>query len=334
MFRRDVYRRVLLPPESAAGAMPELVGETRWDPLTGHTARIVSGAAAQLAPAADDELARLAETTRQTCPFCPDRIDRVTPRFPPDIATHGRIRVGAAVVFPNLVAYAQHASVGIYGSDRHFIPLNEFTHALIADNIGAQVEFLRGATAADPAAQWTAISANHMLPSGSSLFHPHTQAIAHSAPTTMQRLLADCPRETFLDYLDAERHTAERWLAETTHISWLAAFAPIGPAEIRAFLPAINAAEQLTDEIIVELADGLRTAFLAYFELGYTSFNFALYGAPIAGYPLNLRLIARSPVSSYYRSDATNLERLHWEAAVDLAPEKFTQSATSFFAAL
>jgi hypothetical protein len=49
----------------------------------------------------------------------------------------------------------------------------------------------------------------------------------------------------------------------------------------------------------------------------------AIYGAPpgTAGYPLNLRLACRSNLRSFYRSDSTFLERLHWEGAVDLAPE-------------
>jgi galactose-1-phosphate uridylyltransferase len=34
---------------------------------------------------------------------------------------------------------------------------------------------------ADPAAWWVSINANHMLPSGSSIFHPHFQGGAHPA---------------------------------------------------------------------------------------------------------------------------------------------------------
>jgi hypothetical protein len=57
--------------------------------------------------------------------------------------------------------------------------------------------------------------------------------------------------------------------------------------------------------------------------MGFESFNLATYGAPpgTAGYPLNLRLACRSNLTPFYRSDSTFLERLHWEGAVDLAPE-------------
>ena len=77
-----------------------------------------------------------------------------------------------------------------------------------------------------------------MLPSGSSLFHPHLQGIVDSAPTTVQRLLADVPPHGSSAYLDAERRAGERWLGNTGRVEWLASFAPIAPAELRASSPA------------------------------------------------------------------------------------------------
>jgi galactose-1-phosphate uridylyltransferase len=82
-----------------------------------------------------------------------------------------------------------------------------------------------------------------------------------------------------------------------------------------------------------ELADGIAAALRLYDELGFSSFNMAINGAPPAtrGYPLNLRLVARSTLEPLYRSDATWLERLHWEAAVDVAPEALADAAGSRF---
>jgi MFS family permease len=64
-----------------------------------------------------------------------------------------------------------------------------------------------------------------------------------------------------------------------------------------------------------------------YAELGFQSFNLALYGAPpeTDGYPLNLRLVSRSNLDLLYRSDATWMERLHWEAATDIVPEELAR---------
>ena len=90
--------------------------------------------------------------------------------------------------------------------------------------------------AADPLSRWASINANHMLPSGSSLFHPHLQGIVDPEPTTIQRMLADVPVQRFADYLEAERRSGERYLGDTGRVEWLVSFAPIAPAELRAFV--------------------------------------------------------------------------------------------------
>jgi galactose-1-phosphate uridylyltransferase len=107
----------------------------------------------------------------------------------------------------------------------------------------------------------------------------------------------------------------------------VSSFAPIAPAELRAFVPGVCSPAELTGDLIAELARGLALALGGYAEMGFESFNFAIYGAPpgTEGYPLNLRLACRSNLKPYYRSDSTFLERLHWEGAVDVAPETVAQ---------
>jgi galactose-1-phosphate uridylyltransferase len=89
----------------------------------------------------------------------------------------------------------------------------------------------------------------------------------------------------------------------------------------------VSSPAELTGDLIAELAHGLALALGGYAEMGFESFNCAVYGAPpgTGGYPLNLRLACRSNLKPYYRSDSTFLERLHWEGAVDLAPETVAQ---------
>jgi len=205
----------------------------------------------------------------------------------------------------------------------HYLPVGEITRELLADNLATQVAFARAVMAAEPQSAWASINANHMLPSGSSLFHPHMQGIVDSHPTTMQRLLADVPAQRFDDYLAAERRIGERYLGSTGRIQWLVSFAPIAPAELRAFAAGVCSPADLDDDLVSELAHGLALALGGYAEMGLSSFNCAMYGAPpgTEGYPLNLRLACRSNLKPLYRSDSTFLERLHWEGAVDYAPE-------------
>src|SRR5207248_10251544 len=139
-------------------------------------------------------------------------------------------------LFPNLHAYSSHSCVSVYSPRLHYVPLGQMTERLVADNLLTQIAYARAVMESDPESQWASINANHMLPSGSSLFHPHLQGIVDSQPTTYQRLLADAPHDRFVAYLDVERHSGERYLGNTGNVEWLVSFAPIAPAELRAFV--------------------------------------------------------------------------------------------------
>jgi UDPglucose--hexose-1-phosphate uridylyltransferase len=316
---RELLTAEMVDP--GTGELTRTTIDVRVDPLTHHTSRILPERG--LMPANDFDLEAFARENEPRCPFCGERIIRLTPKLPEALYPTGRIARGQALLFPNLHAYSSHSSVSVYSPRLHYLPLEAITAELMADNISTQVEFAKAVMAADPESRWTSINANHMLPSGSSLFHPHLQGIVDSQPTTHQRLLADVPSQRFDAYLEAERRDGERHLGDTGHVEWLASFAPIAPAELRAFIRSASSTSELAESVIAELGHGLSLALGAYAEMGFESFNLATYSAPpgTKGYPLNLRLACRSNLSRFYRSDATFLERLHWEGAVDIAPE-------------
>jgi UDPglucose--hexose-1-phosphate uridylyltransferase len=322
-LRRELLTAEMITPDT--GEVVRTAIEVRFDPLTGHSSRILPERG--LMPPSDFDLEAFARQSQPSCPFCPERVDRLTPMLSAAIHPDGRIRRGAAVLFANLHAYSSHSSVSIYSPESHYLPLGQITPRLLADNLATQVAFAQAVMAAEPDSRWASVNANHMLPSGSSLFHPHTQGIVDSQPTTVQRMLADVAPERFEAYLDAERRGGERYLGDTGRVEWLASFAPIAPAELRAFAAGISSPAELDADLTGELADGLARALGAYAEMGYQSFNCAIYGAPpgTGGYPLNLRLACRSNLRPFYRSDSTFLERLHWEGAVDVTPESVAQ---------
>jgi galactose-1-phosphate uridylyltransferase len=332
LLRSETYEARSLPPGSSEPAPAVL--EIRWDPLTGHTTRLV-GSGGALMPASELDLRAVADQTATTCPFCGDRLEARTPRLLPEISQRGRIRRGEAVLFPNLLAYAKHAAVSVYSPGRHYLPLGDMTPELVADNLATQVAFVEAVQRHDGESRWASINANHMLPSGSSLFHPHMQGAVDPTPTTMQRLLADTPAQRFVDYLEAERREGRRYLGTTGSVEWLASFAPIAPAELRAFLPGRASPAELSPPLVQELAWGIATALGLYAEMGHESFNMAIYGAPpaTAGYPLNLRIGLRSNLKALYRSDSTYFERLHWEGAIDISPEELAELAGGRFGA-
>lgn len=330
-FRRErVETEIWVPTED--GYEPRRLGyEARWDPLTGQVAKLIP--TSRMTPASEFDLEAFGKETEGWCPFCGEKAEKLTPRFPETLYPDGRIRRGEALCFPNLAPYARHASVAIYGSARHYLPLERMTPRLVTDALAVQVEFAKAATGFDPAAPWVALSANHMLPSGSSLFHPHLQGSVDPYPTTFQRLLSEVPGERFGEYLKTERRLGERYLGSTGCVEWLTAFAPVGFHELRAFLPDFRSPEQLPADVVEELGAGLAVAFNLYAELGMQSFNLALYGAPPThgGYVLNLRLVSRSNLQPLYRSDATYFERVHWTALLDQTPEELAQRAADRF---
>ena len=318
-FERTRLIAEMIAPDTGELTRTEI--DVRVDPLTGHTSRILPNRGLMLPN--DFDLEAFARENQERCPFCPDRIEQLTPRLPPAIHPDGRIVQGEAALFPNLHAYSSHSCVSVYSPQLHYLPLARITERLMADNLSTQVEYAKAVMAADPDSRWSSINANHMLPSGSSLFHPHLQGIVDPSPTTLQRQLANVPAARFDDYLDTERRAGLRFLGNSGRVQWLVSFAPIAPAELRAFVPGIASPAELPDELVAELAHGLTNALGAYADMGFESFNLAMYGAPpgTVGYPLNLRIACRSNLKPLYRSDSTFLERLHWEAAIDLAPE-------------
>jgi UDPglucose--hexose-1-phosphate uridylyltransferase len=333
-FRTEITTRVIHDPRRGFEATASVV-ETRWDPLSGQTARLLRDVD-PLLPAADFDVAEVAARTRAGCPFCPDRIEAATPRFIGGGFGDGRIRVGRAVLFPNLLPYAAYSSVCVYAPDRHHLPLAEMTPALAADNLRAQVGFVRAASRADPvAAAWASINGNHLLPAGSSVFHPHTQGGCHPVPTNAQAQLVAVPPEWAEEYLTTERRSSERYIASTGRIDWVASFAPVGPGEVRGFSRGVGDLAALDDDVVVELAAGITGTMHTYAEIGVTSCNLAVYGAPpeTTGCRLLTRLVCRSPLAPFYRSDVTYLERLHAEAATDISPEDLAARARRHFAA-
>lgn len=307
--------------------------EVRWDPLTGYAARLVKGNSPLLAPPAFD-LEAFARETQTSCPFCGDRIERATPKLPPNICAEGRINRGQALLFPNLLTYTQYSAVAVYSPDLHYLPLHAMTPQVVADNLAAHVEYLKAVKRADGNAVWASINANHMLPSGSSLFHPHLQSSVDPLPSTFQQMLAAVPGDRFRAYLDSEQRTGERYIGSTGSIEWLASFAPMGFNEVRALIPGASSPGDLAEDRVDELGLGIATILNLYAELGFQSFNMALYGSPPTnrGYMLNLRMVCRSNLESPYRSDVTYFERLHWQAMVDTSPEVLAAKARPKFA--
>jgi UDPglucose--hexose-1-phosphate uridylyltransferase len=331
-LKRETYLSEILDPRLGFAPARTPV-EVRWDPLLGYSARLVRSLTPLLPPFSGD-LQPLAASTRAACPFCPERVMSATPRLLPAVHPAGRISRGAALLFPNLLTYAKHSSVSIYAAERHSLPLEGMTARLMADNLAAQVEWVRLMADHDPSAPWASVNANHLPPSGSSLFHPHLQGSVDPSPSTLQAQFAEVSRERLEEYAATERRLGERFIADTGRVFWLASFAPIGFHEVRALIPGHLSPGELDDALVEELGAGIAALVNLYAEMGQQSFNMALLGAPRDGRDtmLTLRMVCRANPTAVYRSDVMYSERLHWQAMVDTSPEELAERARARFA--
>ena len=334
---RDLHASV--PDLAAGGAWTRVRLRWRRDPLTGASARILTGV--KLQPDTRPDMTAL---TAQPvfCPFDAEHLEKATVPFPPDLVAEGRIRVGQAVVVPNIMAYATHSAVGIYDPARHFLDLDELTPALVGDALTAMVRHAHAVRRLDPAAGWSSVNGNYLPPAGASLVHPHLQSAHDACGLTGQRLLAERAgawRERHGSSYWAELTWLEgggpRWVGRTGRVAWLTPFAPTGFHEVWGVVDGAADLTELTEQDTGDLGLGLSRVLAAYRAWNLASFNFALIGGgPQArehGHQVVLKVLSRSNPEPVYRSDATYFERLHGEALIDLSPEEIAEGLRARF---
>ncbi len=321
-----------VPELTNPGNRIEVPLTVRVDPLLGHTSRIITGA--KLAPAQRSDLSVLTSDP-PFCPFCAHSIESATGTFPEEISTQGRIRRGAAVLVPNVMAYSEFSSVGLYDTTRHFLDLPDLTPTLVRDLLQALVEYTNGVHSLRP--MWSSINANHLPPSGSSLIHPHAQSAHDDVGTTVQRAIVqrsaawDGGRSYWQQLVEQERH-GPRWVGERGRVAILTPFAPVGFHEAWAIVQGCHAIADLSEQDCADLGEVLSRIFKAYYEFNLCSFNWAIYDGgpkPSERYWLLMRVVSRSNPDPAYRSDVTFFEKLHQEAMLDLTPEDLAEQLSS-----
>lgn len=297
----------------------------RVDPLTGHTSRLITGT--KLAPSKRPDLSRLTADP-PFCPFCADKLEQATGVFAPDIVPEGKIRRGNAAVVPNVMAYSEFSSVGLYDVNSHFRDLDQLDATTVGDLVAAMADYTRAVQRLRP--MWSSINANYLPPSGSSLAHPHAQSAHDDFGTTTQRNLVGRSdawagsAPYWQELVEAERD-GDRWVAQVGQACVLTPWAPVGFHEVWAVVPGTSDIADLTEHDCADLGTIMSGVFAAYHSLHLTSFNWALYGggpAPSGRYSLLLRIVSRSNAEPMYRSDVTFFERLHAEAMIDMTPEE------------
>ena len=327
-----------MPDLAAGGAWTRVLLRWRRDPLTGASARILTGV--KLQPPNRPDLAEL--TAKPAfCPFDIEYLETATVPFPAELTPEGRIRIGKAVVVPNIMAYATHSAVGIYDPTRHFLDLDDLTPSIVGDALAAMVRHARAVRRADPTALWSSINGNYLPPSGASLVHPHLQSAHDAYGLTGQRFLVEQSRTwkerrgSYWAALVDQEASGPRWVGHIGRVAWLTPFAPSGFHEVWAVVDGAADVTELTEEDTKALGQGLSQVLAAYRAWNLTSFNFGVVGGgPHAhedGHQVVLKVLSRSNPEPRYRSDATYFERLWGEALIDMSPEEVAEGVRTKF---
>lgn len=269
---------VMLNPQENM-AERRIPSEIRIDPLTGRTARICHFRELQWEL---PDLESLVEGTESTCPFCEDKVLKVTPCFPEGLVPEGRMQKGDMVLFPNLAPYDGLAAVATFGS-RHYIPMLEFTPELMASAFGFCQEFFRRVErSGHPESVYHMINWNYMPPSGSSVLHPHLQVFASSSAPNLMRTELEASKPYlerygtlyWEDLTAAERESGERYLGKIGRTHWMTAYAPMGVAgDVLAVVEDARCTLDLEAQDLEDMANGLARVMAGYHRMGLFSFN-------------------------------------------------------------
>ena len=313
--------------------------EIRWDPLTGKISRIFPFR--NLVLHRHDWTPFVEESKKRFCPFCPDVLETVTPKFTPDFAPEGRIKVGDAVAIPNLNPYEKYASVVVMSS-RHYIPMEEIDVKLMVDSMQASLIYLQKALSYDPAgAAYSSINWNYMPYSGGSLVHPHLQVLAGAEPCTFDKQLLDSSANYYQtehgnywsDLITAEKNNGDRYLGQTGGVHWVSAFAPRHVGEVIGILPGKQTINELTETDLAGFAAGLKNIINYYHSINIVSFNAAIYfaGAEDTGYSIHARIIGRFTIFPLVGSDITHMQVLHDDPWTVALPESIAEGLKKYF---
>ncbi|OQX64996.1 MAG: hypothetical protein B5M55_04960 [Desulfococcus sp. 4484_242] len=335
---RKIKDRVRLKNPFKGFSTDEIPFEIRFDPLTGQSIRVFE-LPYRPVPRPDFE-ALIQKSRAMNCPFCSESLETATPLYPKELVPEGRIHVGKAVLFPNLLPLDRYTGVCTFGPD-HFIGPGDFTPDIMQDAFTAARSFIQTVAAFDPETHFFNLNWNYMPPSGSSMIHPHLQVNCGHIPTYQPRMQQTCSYHYFLqnnrtfwdDYMDAEKAAAERFLADIGPTFWTLAFAPRGAfPDVWCIFPECRSLIEWKDEERDAFLKGLAASLRYFDQEGFYSFNLSIFsGRENPHYRVNARITPRMLLREIGNSDQTYYQVLHREPTCVRPPESLREKALMAF---
>jgi galactose-1-phosphate uridylyltransferase len=343
-FKKEVEYAELLSPLKGFELERQIV-EHRYDPLTGRGTVVATGRfsyAKRLFESDPKEVQRLVESTKASCPFCPEQLERSTPRFAPGIAEEGRITVDDMVLFPSLFAHMEYNALAVI-SKEHFLPLRSLAPERLRKALEAGLTYVKRVHAHLKSTLYFSFVENHFPLSGSTVVHPHVQILASRSPFNLLRELLERSREYrtktgrnyWLDLIDAEER-GERFLGILGDAFWLVPYAPMSTYEVWSISRDFSNIADMEAGGLSGFVEGVARVLEFFEDEGLSCFNLALYSGPLgddsSGYfRAGLRLIGRSGYRPPYVSDFWGLQTLLLEGESYDAPENMARKLRPYF---
>lgn len=324
-FIKVVKTSRFLDPMHGFQAM-ERLSEVRYDPLTNHTTRILDFPVKEMERV---DLTPLIEKSKAICPFCPELVELVTPKFTAGRFSKERYAVGESLCFPNAFPYDENGAVTVM-CHSHYLALADFDAGVIGDAVGCCLEYLGDLRGAQPEAVFQSVNWNYMPLAGGSIVHPHLQVTASTTPTNyyssmlsmLERYHQVHTTDFWYDLVRQEEHLGERFITQKGHMSWLVAFAPLGVFDIIGVMDRAYRPSEVRDDVMDDLVSGLLKV-LGYIDaLNMYSLNMSLYFLPVNDlFTPHVRICPRVSIPPFGTSQINYMRMLHNEPMTTMKPE-------------
>lgn len=296
--------------------------EIRTDPLTGRNTRILFFPLREL-PEADYDVFLKKDTG--FCPFCPDNIEKITPRFNPQLFGKERYSSGQAVCFPNAFPYDENGAVTVITLE-HFVGIDSFNAALLSDAFTCCGEFLNNVSLGQRDAVFQSINWNFLPLAGSSIIHPHLQVTASAVATNycsdILKTASGFKGDIFASYVNHEKSEGDRFLSDDGYFSWLVAFAPQGIFDVIAVSPLYFEPADLTGLRLQSLVAGILKVLKFIAARKMISFNLSIFFViGDKGFMPHLRICPRTNIPPLDTSEINYMKMIHNEPMSTMKPE-------------
>jgi len=333
-FRKIASKMRFMNPQKDF-ALEEIPFEIRTDPLTGFTGRVFD---LPYSPPEHEPIEGLGGKPG-FCPFCPEHIEQSTPLYPKELISEGRIRIGEATLFPNLLPLDKYTGVSVLSHD-HYIAMQDMTPDKMTDAFFAARLLIERIAETDPEVACFNINWNYGREAGSSIVHPHLQVNCGEIPTNLLRLqLEGCKRyreengTSFWEDFIAEERDGERYVGEIRSTFWAMSYVSTSVLpEVWCIFPERQSLVRMDEESILAFANGLSRIIQYFHSENIPAFNVSMFAVREDGdFRVNARILPRLLTRPIGNSDQTYYHTAHKETYSLRPPEKVCRTVRSFF---